>query len=68
MRMLVNGKTREINAASIEAVLEAESVPHEDWASVAVARNGSVVPKADWNGTQLANDDRIEIVRPFAGG
>jgi thiamine biosynthesis protein ThiS len=68
MRIQVNGKIREINTPSIEAVLEVESVPREDWPSVAVARNGSVVPKSDWNGTQLANDDRIEIVRPFAGG
>jgi thiamine biosynthesis protein ThiS len=68
MRIQVNGKIREISAPSIKAVLEAESVPREDWPSVAVARNGAVVPKSSWDETQLANDDRIEIVRPFAGG
>ena len=35
---------------------------------VAVAVNGTVVPRRDWAQQTLADGDRIEIVQPFAGG
>ena len=35
---------------------------------VAVAVNGTVVPRRDWAQQTLADGDRIEIVKPFAGG
>ncbi len=35
---------------------------------IAVARNGEVVPKSAWPGTELTDGDRIEIVTAAAGG
>ena len=67
-RLNINGQSREMKNLSIESVLEAEAVPREDWSSIAVARNGSIVPKATWAATALNENDRIEIVRAFAGG
>ncbi len=39
-----------------------------DKGGVAIARNGEVVPRADWAQTRLEPDDRIEIVRIVRGG
>ena len=35
---------------------------------VAVARNDEVVPKGEWETTVLAENDRIEVLAPVAGG
>ena len=35
---------------------------------VAVARNGEVVPKGEWETTVLAENDVIEVLAPVAGG
>ena len=35
---------------------------------VAVARNGEVVPRSQWDDTRLSDGDRIEIVTAAAGG
>ncbi len=35
---------------------------------VAVARNGEVVPKGEWETTILADKDLIEMLAPVAGG
>ncbi len=35
---------------------------------VAVARNGEVVPRGEWEATALAENDLIEVLAPVAGG
>ena len=35
---------------------------------IAVAINGSVVPRRAWPQTRLAAGDTVEIVKPFSGG
>ena len=35
---------------------------------IAVARNGGVVPKSEWESTLLAEHDIVEIVTAAAGG
>lgn len=35
---------------------------------VAVAVNGEVVPRPDWDGTVLHDGDVVVVVRPMAGG
>ena len=35
---------------------------------VAVARNGEVVPRSEWDDTPVRSGDRIEIVTAAAGG
>ncbi|HVY12266.1 MAG TPA: sulfur carrier protein ThiS [Alphaproteobacteria bacterium] len=67
-KLNINGQSREIKNLSIPAVLENEAVPFDDWGAIAVARNGSIIPKSAWESTALNENDRIEIVRAFAGG
>jgi sulfur carrier protein len=35
---------------------------------VAVAHNGEVVPRAEWETTRLSEGDTLEILAPVAGG
>ena len=39
-----------------------------DTTGVAVALNGSVVARTEWEGTTLSNDDTIEIIHAVQGG
>jgi sulfur carrier protein len=40
----------------------------DDRRRVAVARNGEVVPRAEWDSTPLAESDTVEVLAPQAGG
>ncbi len=62
----VNGKDEPL-AANVAALLEAKDIPR-DMRGVAVARNGEVVPRAQWSETALAAGDTIEIVIAKQGG
>ena len=35
---------------------------------VAVARNGEVVPRSEWDTTRLSTGDTLEVLAPVAGG
>ena len=36
--------------------------------NIAVALNENLIKKSEWNKTKISENDRIEIVVPFAGG
>ncbi|HLF57267.1 MAG TPA: sulfur carrier protein ThiS [Thermoanaerobaculia bacterium] len=66
LRLEVNGRAREtppgISVAGLVAELAGES------RFVAVERNGEIVPRSRWSATELADGDRVEIVRFVQGG
>ena len=70
MRLTVNGQAREIEASDLAAVFArtAEETGSTDPQGVAIAVNGRVVRRRDWNSTPIADGDRIEIVRAMQGG
>jgi len=63
----INGRSEPLAAASIAALLEAKAdeIPPR---GIAIAVNGSVVPRASWPTTPLNDGDRVEIVRVMQGG
>jgi sulfur carrier protein len=68
MRLKVNGETREYShddARDVASLLRAHEAPER---GVAVALNGHVVPRAQWNETLLQNGDDLEIIRAVQGG
>jgi len=65
--MLVNGEKVEWIPVDL-AVFMAERGYDPDSRGVAVAVNGEVVPRAQWQGTQLEERDSIELVEPVQGG
>ncbi len=65
MRVTVNGEPREINAASVDALLG--ELEYEG-THFAIAVNYDVLPKSRWAETQLKAGDEIEIITPRQGG
>ena len=63
----VNGIGKSVDATTIADILHEEGV--DDSAPfLAVALNGAVVPRREWNSLRLSAGDAIEIVKPVSGG
>ena len=65
MRVIVNGEPREIESASLDALLR--ELDYEG-SHFAIAMNYDVVPKSRWADTALSSGDEIEIITPRQGG
>jgi sulfur carrier protein len=63
----VNGETEPLAAATLEILLQEKAVDTEQ-KGIAVALNGTVVPRSSWRETKLRSGDTIEIVRARQGG
>ncbi len=66
VHLSVNGDRWEGPAGTTVADIVADWCPSPK--GVAVARNGDVVSKSQWEGTEVIAGDRIEIVSAVAGG
>jgi sulfur carrier protein len=67
LRLRINGQAQQVAAATLEALLREQALDPAA-RGLAVARNGRVIKRSEWANTELVEGDRIEIVRPFAGG
>jgi len=65
MRVIVNGKAREISSQSVDALLG--ELDYEG-SHFAIALNYDVVPKSRWAETCIKSGDEIEIITPRQGG
>jgi sulfur carrier protein len=66
-RLRVNGVEEEVAAATLAELLTDRGIgPKERF--IAVALNGAVVRRAEWQATVLGAGDAVEIVRPLQGG
>ena len=65
MRVIVNGEQREINSASVDALLDELDYQGSHFA---IAVNYDVLPKSRWAETPLKAGDEIEIITPRQGG
>jgi sulfur carrier protein len=63
----VNGRDEPLTAATLAALLEEKTVDTGQ-RGIAVAINGSIVPRASWPQTLLRPGDEVEIVRARQGG
>ncbi len=63
----VNGQDEPLAVATLAALLEEKAVDTGQ-RGIAVAINGSIVPRAAWRETQLRPGDSVEIVRARQGG
>ena len=68
MRVVLNGERRELGSdATVRAAVTASGAPSEG-RGVAVALDGEVVPRAQWDTTVLRDGQRVEIVQAVQGG
>lgn len=66
MNIEINGTNHEVSdTCTLADALSAHPVPDR---GVAVALNGSVVPRAAWPRTELRPDARVEILTAVQGG
>jgi sulfur carrier protein len=63
----VNGESEPFSATTLEALL-ADKAVDTGQRGIAVALNGSVVPRAAWPATALHPGDSVEIVCARQGG
>lgn len=66
MKITVNGAVAEVPEGTSVGDLVRQRI--DDRRRVAVARNGEVVPRAEWDSTPLAPSDSVEVLAPVAGG
>ena len=66
IHITLNGEPREIPAGLNVASLLDHLVLRPD--RVAIELNGAILPKSQWFSTQVASDDRFEIVHLVGGG
>jgi len=67
LRIQLNGAARETTAATLVQLLEQLDL-RETTAGVAIAVNGSVVPRGEWPGQVLRNGDCVEVIGAVQGG
>jgi sulfur carrier protein len=66
MTVTVNGERCEVlDGIAVTALLEQLGMPRE---RVAVERNLNILPRAEWNQTQVQPNDSFEIVHFVGGG
>ncbi len=68
MRLVVNGRERDLKDHPTVASVVAELAPDARGRGLAVAVNGDVVPRAEWSSTELHEEDRVEVLSAIGGG
>ena len=63
----LNGSDREVRAETVATLIDELAIPGAPL-GLAVAVNGSLVPRSEWPARALAPGDSIEIVRATRGG
>ena len=68
MRLMLNGREQELaSGATVATVLEASGAPAAG-RGVAVAVDGEVVPRGEWDRTLLSDGQRVEVLQAVGGG
>jgi thiamine biosynthesis protein ThiS len=66
MRLLINGTVAEVaEGPSLGALIQSRGLAPN---RVAAELNGSVIPRREWDNTQVNEGDRIELVHFVGGG
>lgn len=68
MKVIVNGEAMDMNEHAVIADAVYAVRGREALRGVAVAVNGTVVPRSSWDETGLSESDRVEILTAVAGG
>jgi sulfur carrier protein len=68
MNVFVNGEAMDVGESAVvaDAIMAVRSEPATR--GIAVAVNGTVVPRSSWAETRLNDSDRVEILTAVAGG
>ena len=68
MHIVLNGESRDLApGATVEQAVAATGAP-EHGAGLAVAVDGEVVPRGEWERTPLCDGQRVEVLQAVQGG
>jgi sulfur carrier protein len=68
VRVVLNGESRElVSGATVEEAVAATGA-EERRAGLAVAVDGEVVPRGEWERTPLCEGQRVEVLQAVQGG
>jgi sulfur carrier protein len=68
VRLVLNGKPADLpDGASVAAAVGAAGAP-EPYRGIAVAVDGEVVRRAEWDSTPLRDGQRVEVLQAVQGG
>ena len=68
MTIVLNGEARELpSGTTVRGLLEALDVPGGG-SGIAVAVDAEVVPRGEWDTTELDEGARVEVLRAIQGG
>ena len=65
MKLVLNGKEREVAATNAEELVAELGLP---LSAALVEHNGTALLRSEWAKTNLQDGDRLEIIRMVAGG
>ena len=65
MKLVLNGKDRDVQATQVEALVAELGLP---LAAALVEHNGTALLRSEWAKTNLQDGYRVEIIRMVAGG
>jgi len=65
MKLVLNGKEREVRATHVEELVAELGLP---LAAALVEHNGTALLRSEWPKTNLRAGDRLEVIRMVAGG
>jgi len=68
VNVVLNGHPRELRDGALLADAIAASGAPADRRGVAVAVDGEVVPRGEWERTRLADGARVEVLQAVQGG
>ncbi len=68
MTVVVNGHAQALPAATSLAALVRSLGRDPSQPGTAVARNGSLIPRRQWDDTMLGDGDEVEVVTAVGGG
>ena len=68
MKITVNGEQRDITLASATVADILDALDVQPRRGIAVARNGRVVPRSEWETEPVEDGDAVEVVRATQGG
>ena len=66
MKLVIGMEEKEIEACSTSDLLRALDLG--EGKGIAIAVNGAVVPRSQWEARSLKDGDKVEIVRAVQGG
>ena len=68
MNIVINGQSKSVADSATVADVVASFDRGANGRGIAVAVNGEVVTRTEWNSRRLGDRDRVEILRAVGGG